>query len=122
MIILDTNVVSEPLKPQPEPAVLQWLDAQKPPTPSLSTISCAEFLAGIDRLPAGRRRAAPDQALAEQIAPLFEDRILALDTQAALPFAQIHIRAQLQATPSALQMQRLRPLHQRTVSCRLHAM
>ena len=47
MIVLDTNVLSEPLKPQPSAAVLDWLDAQAPGTLYLSAITVAELLAGI---------------------------------------------------------------------------
>ena len=55
MIILDTNVVSEPLRPSPEPAVLDWLDRQSPETLYLTTVNLAELLADIGALPAGRR-------------------------------------------------------------------
>ena len=87
MIILDTNVVSEPLKPEPNPAVMEWLDAQEPQTLYLSTTSLAELLAGIALLPAGRRRDGLAQALASQIMALFEGRILSLDIPAAQSFA-----------------------------------
>lgn len=93
MIILDTNVVSEPLKPQPNPAVLEWLDAQAPETLCLTTINLAELLSGIAALPAGRRRNKLGQALAEQVMPLFEGRVLAFDTQAANAFARVHVGA-----------------------------
>ena len=56
MIILDTNVVSEPLKPAPNPAVMDWLNAQEPETLYLTTINLAELLAGVELLPAGRRK------------------------------------------------------------------
>ncbi len=56
MIILDTNVVSEPLKPMPSPVVLNWLDQQDPQTLFLTTISLAELLAGVEILPTGRRK------------------------------------------------------------------
>ena len=58
MIILDTNVVSEPLKPKPDAAVLNWLDAQDPQTLYITTINLAELLAGIELMPAGRKRTA----------------------------------------------------------------
>jgi predicted nucleic acid-binding protein len=90
MIILDTNVVSEPLKPLPEPNVLDWLNAQNPETLYLTTVTIAELLAGIEVMPAGRRRKALHQALTEQMMPLFEQRILSFDQQAAQVFAQIN--------------------------------
>ena len=55
MIILDANVVSEPLKPEPSSVVLDWLDAQEPGALYLTTINLAELLAGIGAMPAGRR-------------------------------------------------------------------
>ena len=96
MIILDTNVVSEPLKPQPNPAVMAWLDAQEPQTLYLSTISLAELLAGVELLPAGRRRDGLAQALATQITALFAGRILPLDTLAAQAFATTQALARAQ--------------------------
>jgi hypothetical protein len=56
MIILDTNLVCEPLKPKPDAAVLAWLDRQAPETLNLTTITLAELQAGIEILPAGKRR------------------------------------------------------------------
>ena len=74
MIILDTNVVSEPLKPRPEPAVVAWLDRQPTGALHLATISVAELLTGVQRLPAGRRRTALDRAVREQVLSLFAER------------------------------------------------
>ena len=99
MIILDTNVVSEPLKPLPEPGVLEWLDAQAPETLCLTTITLAELLAGIAALPAGRRRTKLAQALTQQVMPLFEGRVLAFDTPAAHAFAGVHAGALAAGNP-----------------------
>ncbi|MCB1814864.1 MAG: PIN domain-containing protein, partial [Candidatus Competibacteraceae bacterium] len=55
MILLDTNVISEPLRREPEPRVIQWIDAQLLETLYLSTITVAELRAGIALLPAGKR-------------------------------------------------------------------
>jgi len=56
MIILYTNVVSEPLKPKPDETVLEWLDVQVPETLYLTSITVAELLAGIESMPTGRRK------------------------------------------------------------------
>lgn len=95
MIILDTNVVSEPLRPHPDPQVLAWLDRQAHETLYLTTVSLAEILSGIEFLPAGRKRSKLQAAFIEQILPLFDQRILAFDSQAAPPYARInaHMRA-----------------------------
>ena len=99
MIILDTNVMSEPLKPLPEPAVLDWLDRQSPQTLFLTTVNLAELLAGIEVLPQGRRRAELQHALTTQVIPLFEGRILSFDKKAAQAFARIHASAQALGNP-----------------------
>ena len=93
MIILDTNVVSEPLKPAPDAAVLAWLNAQEPQTLYLTSVSLAELLSGINALPNGRRRDALKLALTAQMLPLFEGRILPFDTVAAQAFAQVNASA-----------------------------
>ena len=99
MIILDTNVVSEPLKARPEPSVLAWLDAQAPTTLYKTSITLAELLAGVAALPAGRRRNKLRQALTDQVMPLFEGRVLAFDAQAAHAYAQVHAGAQAAGNP-----------------------
>jgi predicted nucleic acid-binding protein len=57
MILLDTNVVSEPLRPTPDARVTAWIDAQGIETLFLSAIKVAELRAGLALLPAGKRRA-----------------------------------------------------------------
>jgi len=56
MIILDTNVISEPLRPRADPAVVRWLDAQHPDTLYLTAVTLSEVLIGIALLPAGKRK------------------------------------------------------------------
>ena len=56
MIVLDTNVVSEAMKPEPHPAVRGWLNDQVAETLYLSSVTLAELLFGIGALPAGKRK------------------------------------------------------------------
>jgi toxin FitB len=100
MIILDTNVVSEPLKLQPDPKVLAWLDAQAPESLYITAINLAELAAGIAVLPAGRKRTVLQQSLDQRMMPLFEGRILHFDAKAAQAFAILS--AKLQAAGSAI--------------------
>jgi predicted nucleic acid-binding protein len=58
MILLDTNVVSEPLRHVPEARVIEWIDAQALETLCLSAMTVAELRAGVALLPAGKRRTA----------------------------------------------------------------
>jgi toxin FitB len=100
MIILDTNVVSEPLKPQPDPKVLAWLDVQAPETLYITAINLAELAAGIAVLPVGRKRTALQHALDQRMMPLFEGRILHFDAESAQVFA--NLSAKLQAMGSTM--------------------
>lgn len=89
MIILDTNVVSEPLKPRPYPAVLQWLDRQSPETLFLTAISRAELLAGVMALPSGKRRTELQRVLNKELTSLFANRILAFGERSAEAYARV---------------------------------
>ena len=92
MIILDTNVVSEAMKPNPNPAVQAWLDEQAAETLYLSSITLAELLFGIGSLPAGRRKNALTQTL-DGLLDLFGDRVLAFDTDSARRYAELAVKA-----------------------------
>ncbi len=94
MIILDTNVVSEPLRPRPNREVLDWLDRQSPETLYLTTINIAELWTGIEILPAGKRRTQLQNLMSTDVLPLFENRVLSFDEEAALAFARVAAKAQ----------------------------
>lgn len=85
MIILDTNVVSEALRPEPAPQVIDWLDGQDAETLFLTSVSLAELLVGAAYLPEGRRRSAG--GLERAVATLFGERVLPFDAAAAEAFA-----------------------------------
>lgn len=89
MIILDTNVISEPLKPCPDPAVIRWLDRQSPATLYVTTISQAELLAGVSALPAGRRRTELRKVIDKELSFLFEDRVLPFGERSAEAYARV---------------------------------
>ncbi|QJC55823.1 Toxin FitB [Polaromonas vacuolata] len=92
MIVLDTNVVSEAMKPEPHPAVRAWLNAQAAPTLYLSSVTLAELLFGIAALPSGKRKDMLAKAL-DALLGLFRDRILAFDTDAARRYAELAVTA-----------------------------
>ncbi|TGR37976.1 PIN domain-containing protein, partial [Mesorhizobium sp. M1C.F.Ca.ET.195.01.1.1] len=56
MILIDTNVISEPWKPAPDPRVIAWIDAQAVETLYLSAVTVAELRFGVAAMPAGKRR------------------------------------------------------------------
>ncbi|MDR3524888.1 MAG: type II toxin-antitoxin system VapC family toxin [Acetobacteraceae bacterium] len=92
MIVLDTNVVSEAMKPAPHPAVLAWLNAQAAETLYISSVTLAELLFGIRALPSGKRQDMLMQAL-DGVIRLFRDRVLPFDADAARHYAELAVTA-----------------------------
>lgn len=88
MIVLDTNVLSEPLKTTPAQQVVEWLDHQNAETLYITSISRAELWFGVLRLPDGKRKNAL-AAQVERVLALFTDRTLAFDSAAGDKLAQI---------------------------------
>ena len=94
MILLDTNVISEAMKPAPERAVRDWLDAQTAETLFLSSVTIAELSFGIAALPKGRRKDNLTAAL-EGLLALFAARILPFDTVAAQRYGELAAKARI---------------------------
>ncbi len=103
MILLDTNVISEPLKLTGDVGVLTWIDAQIIETLYLSAISLAELRFGIAALTPGKRRDTLHTSLEQRILPLFAGRILAFDAAASEAYAVLcaHARGQGKAIAPA---------------------
>jgi len=93
MIILDTNVISEPMKIDGNAAVQAWLDMQVAETLFLTAVGLSELLLGIEILPVGKRKQAPAAALGDQIRVLFGPRILPFDQKAAEAYAGLIARS-----------------------------
>ena len=89
MIVLDTNVLSEFMRIEPEARVLAWVDAQPAMDLAISAITVAEILHGIARLPSGKRK----QNLQANTMAMFEEdfagRILPFDAHAAVEYAAL---------------------------------
>jgi len=89
MIVLDTNVLSEFMRLEPDPQVLAWVDAQPAMELAISAITVAEILHGIARLPSGKRK----QKLESHAMAMFEEdfagRILPFDVHAAVEYATL---------------------------------
>lgn len=83
MIPVDTNVMPEPLRREPNAAVIEWLDAQNVETLYLAAISLAELRFGVAALPEGRRRDWLQQSIGQRVLPLFRGRILPFDDAAS---------------------------------------
>jgi predicted nucleic acid-binding protein len=89
MIVLDTNVLSELMRPRPSAAVVRWIEQQLATEIYTTVITKAEILYGIELTPKGKRResllAVAEAMFAEELA----GRVLGFDEDAARVFAQI---------------------------------
>jgi predicted nucleic acid-binding protein len=93
MILLDANVVSEPLRHAPEVQVIEWIDAQPLETLFLSAITVAELRAGVALLPAGKRREGLQENLEKRVLPLFIGRVLPFDLACTRAYAELMAKA-----------------------------
>src|SRR5436190_22321199 len=89
MIILDTNVLSELMKPSPAAPVVGWVGAQPAASLYTTSVTQAEVLHGLMLLPGGRRRRALEAAATSMFDEEFGGRILGFGTEAAPPYARI---------------------------------
>jgi toxin FitB len=89
VIVLDTNVVSETLRPVPSKQVLEWMRSEPSVALFITTITEAELLYGVELLPEGRRRRVLELLVRPVLNEDFAGRILPFDSAAAHEFAQI---------------------------------
>jgi predicted nucleic acid-binding protein len=89
MIVLDTNVLSELMRPDPAEAVLAWMSAQLAAALHVTSISYAEILYGVGLLPEGRRRSALAEQAEAMFAEDFAGRVLGFEASAAPAYAAI---------------------------------
>jgi predicted nucleic acid-binding protein len=88
-IILDTNVISEPTRPQPDERVSRWFEIHRDLDLYLTSTVIGELAVGIERMPAGRRRRDLERWRDTLIAETFAGRILIFDVEAALIYGRL---------------------------------
>jgi predicted nucleic acid-binding protein len=93
MILMDTNLVSEPWKPKPDPHVVAWLDAQVVETLFVSAVTVAELRFGIAAMPAGKRRQVLHERVEAELLPVFAGRVLPFDVEASRAYADLMSKA-----------------------------
>ncbi|MGH6898272.1 MAG: type II toxin-antitoxin system VapC family toxin [Geminicoccaceae bacterium] len=89
MIVLDTNVLSEMMRPAPDSTVAAWISARPASSLFTTTVTQAEILYGLGLLPSGKRRAGLEAAVGEMFATDFAGRVLPFDQAAAQAYAEI---------------------------------
>lgn len=93
MILIDTNVISELWRAEPNPDVLAWIDAQTVETLYLSAVTVAELRFGLATMPEGRRRTIYQDRLEKEVLPTFAGRVLPFDLDASQAYADLMARA-----------------------------
>jgi predicted nucleic acid-binding protein len=96
MILVDTNVVSEAMRPRPDLAVAAWFDAQPWDSLYLCTPVLAELRFGVEKLPEGRRKQVLASAVDHIQNDLYGGRILSFDPHAATQYAVLAATRQRQ--------------------------
>lgn len=89
MILLDTNVLSELIRAQPDEGVTKWLDSLDTAAVATTAITAAELLYGVARLPAGRRKEQLSEAIRGLIEEDFDGRVEPFDAAAAAHYADL---------------------------------
>lgn len=99
MIILDTNVISEMMKPYPSLNVISWIDQQEPSKLYITTITIAEITYGLNVLPESNKRVLLSEAFSKTILAAFEHRIFQFDESAAHLYGKIMAGRKIMGRP-----------------------
>ena len=99
MIILDTNVLSELMRPRPDPYVQQWIEEQKSINLFTTSVTKAEVLYGIELLSPGKRRDGLLAAAEKMFSVLLSQRILGFESDSAPHFAVIAVHRRSKGRP-----------------------
>lgn len=97
--LLDTNVLSEPARPEPDPRVVEWLEAQAQIDLVVSVLTLGEIEQGVERLGAGRRRRRLREWLDVDLPRRFRERILPVSDRVAREWGRLSARAREEGRP-----------------------
>jgi hypothetical protein len=92
--LLDTNVVSEWVKPRPNAGLIRWTESVDEDRVFISVISLAELRYGVERMPVGARRSRLEQWLHDELPLRFEGRIISVDQMVAEAWGRTVSRSQ----------------------------
>jgi len=103
MILLDTNVVSEPMRPSPNPKVIHWLDEIPAADIWISAVTIAEIRFGIELLPNGKRKRQLFDLAEQMFAEDFGGQCLPFDCEAAREYSKIVSKRQRHGHPISVE-------------------
>ena len=102
MIVVDTNVVSEIMRPRPDASVLAWFDYQPPDVLWLNSIVAAELMLGVAKLAVGARKRQLVEIVRKMLEDDFADRVLTFDLASASVYAEICAQRERVGRPIAI--------------------
>lgn len=102
MIVLDTDVVTEVMRPRPDERVVGWLDTLDASAVALTAVTVAEIAYGVSRLPDDRKKARLRQRVVEMFGEEFENRLLPFDALAAMDYAAIVVARERAGRPISM--------------------
>jgi toxin FitB len=102
IFLLDTNAVSEWVKPRPNPGLIAWMESVDEDRIFLSVISLAELSHGVERMAAGNRRSRLEAWLQHELPLRFEGRILPVDSSIAAVWGRIMSRSERAGSPMSI--------------------
>jgi hypothetical protein len=97
--LLDTNAVSEWVKPRPNAGLIKWMESADEDRVFISVISLAELRYGVERMAAGRRRSRLEQWLRDELPLRFEGRMLPVDVKVAEAWGKTVSRSEAAGSP-----------------------
>lgn len=97
--LLDTNAVSEWVKPRPNPGLIRWMESADEDRVFLSVVSLADLRYGVERMQAGARRSRLEQWLQDELPLRFEGRILTIDASIAEAWGRTVSRSEALGRP-----------------------
>jgi len=97
--LLDTNVISEWVRPRPNPDVVAWLASVDEDRVFISAVTLAELRYGVERMPAGKRRHSLDAWLRDELPMRFDGRILSVDSVIADAWGKVVARSEARGRP-----------------------
>ena len=97
--LLDTNVISETMKPRPNSGLLGWLAEADEDRTFLSVVTLMELRYGVERMAAGRKRKRLEEWLDHDLPQRFESRILAIDARVADASGRVGARSESLGRP-----------------------
>ncbi len=97
--LLDTNVISEPMKGRPNPGVVKWISGQDEDEVCMSVVTITELRYGMERLATGKRRESLEEWLRKDLSGRFAGRILPIDIEVADACGRLVARSEASGHP-----------------------